>query len=738
MKHTGTKTGVKIGTKYTAAILFMLACLIYSCMLSGNSILSDNNTVFAEDKAKDNVSFDRDSFDMASFDMARFNMVFSTHGDYSYAKGDKDYRIENIKELYQTDKCGTEKYYSARVEYRKTAYSEAEIIDVIKEAEGFVTASKDEIMHADAVPSSNLDPFMTRQWYLNSIGAYDAWDIVGSSPGDDIVVAVVDSGVNYVHGDLIDNMWINESELYGVDGMDDDGNGVTDDICGASFNAEDMFGETVSGDPYDTDTDAHGTHVAGIIAMAGGNGGGRGVAYGAKIMAVKAGGSDGSFLVSDVISAVNYAVNMGADVINMSFGATQKSEVLEQLLEKASKNSILVAAAGNEQTSTDTSKMYPAAYPFVIGVMAEDENGNIPYWSNYDTGSENRISYDIAAPGVDIYSTVFDDSYKYLSGTSMAAPMVSAAAAVLFRDALENGRANPVKYAFGQIVNSSADTAVYTDGRGNAYTYPTLNIYDALVTKPSLNMNVCGYSYMEKSTGAVSSDHLYPGNEKTYIYCGYDIQNRWSAAKNVKVNITVDSPVCRVVKGESTIGSIAACDTASISCSSSRAPVIELNGVKGNTYEIPVNYTITGLMSDGSGETVTQTFDDVLKVSISSNLTGSPKTAKTTVAAVKTEVSTVPDTKKPAKVKNLRVYKKIIKGKYARVGLKWKKADGAKKYVIYYSSKKNGRFKKLAVRKNNRFVHKFNKYKRYYYRVRAYAGSTKSKIYGKYSNTVRG
>ena len=149
-------------SRYISILLFILVCFLY------------NNTVFAADKY--------DSF----------NMVFSVYGDYSWNGNGKDYRLEEVNELFSSDRFGAAKYYSARVEYRKSVYSEEEIIDVIKEREGFCEASRDEVMYSEEIPAARLDPYMQKQWYLDNIDAYDAWGLADGAPGKDIVVAVVD------------------------------------------------------------------------------------------------------------------------------------------------------------------------------------------------------------------------------------------------------------------------------------------------------------------------------------------------------------------------------------------------------------------------------------------------------------------------------------------------------------------------------------------------------------------
>lgn len=695
-----------IGIVCMSACLFVLICLLY------------NNTVFAVDKY--------DSF----------NMVFSGYGDYVYQEKTEKYRLSDINELFaEDDGAETVKYYSAKVEYSKSAYDADEIVDVIRDKEGFLNASRDEVMYADEITDLRYDPYIDRQWYLNAIGAYDAWNMLEDEPGRGVVVAVIDSGVNYYHSDLYNNMWINEAEAYGNYGTDDDGNGIEDDIYGACFDSENVYGEKVTGDPFDTDEDGHGTHVAGIIGMENGNGGGRGIAYGCRIMAVKAGGSDGKFLISDVISAVDYAVKMGADVINMSFGSVNQSDVLEALLESASEKTVLVAAAGNEGTSSGESKMYPAAYPFVIGVMASDSSYNIAQWSNYDSRDKNVVSYDIAAPGVNIYSTVFDDKYIYMNGTSMAAPVVSASAAVVFHDAKVKGIQDPAKYTFGQLINSSRHTATYTDGQKNVYTYNNVNIYDALTVKPSVSMNVCGFKYFADSTGEAFADTVFLKDGRANIYCGYDILNTWRDAKNVKVSISTESAGCSIINGELEAGDIEALGKKSVSYDDNNAMMFEFNGEKGKSYKVKIIYTVTGQTADEPAVTVSQSYEDVITVLSGSEMTDMAVVAPSAVSYAADSVYTT--LQKPAKVKNLKVYK-MKSGKYRKRTLKWKKVSKADKYVVYYSVKKNGNYKKLAVCNKNRYVHKYKQNKRFYYKVRAYIKSGSDKVYGKYSRIVRG
>ena len=274
---------------------------------------------------------------------------------------------------------------------------------------------------------------ISEQWYLKEQGLLDFWNNNGIDKysGKGSVVAVIDTGVDYTHEDLKDNIWINEAEANGKAGVDDDGNGYVDDIHGVSV---------VEGDDGLMDDNGHGTFVAGVIGMENNDVGGVGMACNSRLMIVKAGDASGTFKSTDIAKAIDYASAMGADVINMSFGAYVHSAIVETALGRAFGSSVLVAAAGNESYSTadsDSEKkgnQYPACYPYVIGVMAYDKEGKLASFSNLDAKKGEGPEYELAAPGSSIYSTTSGGGYGAKNGTSYSAPIVSAAAAVYIAD----------------------------------------------------------------------------------------------------------------------------------------------------------------------------------------------------------------------------------------------------------------------------------------------------------------
>ena len=272
------------------------------------------------------------------------------------------------------------------------------------------------------------DPDFTQLWGLHNIGqtggltgadidAPEAWDV--TTGNSNVVVAVIDTGVDYTHEDLAANMWVNAGEIAG-NGIDDDGNGYIDDVYGYDFFNNDA-------DPMDDV--GHGTHVSGTIAGVANNGIGiTGVSWNARIMALKFLSYEGG-LDSGAVSAILYATDMGATIMNNSWGGYFYSQIVKDAIADAEASGVLfVASAGNDHSDNDRSPVYPASYdlPNIITVAATDHNDLKADFSNY-----GATTVDLGAPGVSIYSTVPNAGYALKEGTSMAAPHVSGAAALL-------------------------------------------------------------------------------------------------------------------------------------------------------------------------------------------------------------------------------------------------------------------------------------------------------------------
>jgi serine protease len=282
---------------------------------------------------------------------------------------------------------------------------------------------------------SSNDPSLGQLWGLHNIGqsggvvdadidAPEAWNTTTGSRN--VVVAVIDTGVDYKHPDLAANMWRNTGEVAG-DGIDNDGNGFIDDIHGWDF---------ANNDSSPMDDNGHGTHVSGTIGAVGNNGSGVvGVNWQVSIMPLKFLTGSGSGSTSAAVAAINYATRMrrdfGINVVatNNSWGGGGLSTALRDAIDAGAGAGILfVAAAGNEANNNDATPSYPGSYTStaVISVAAIDRSNRLASFSNY-----GATSVDIGAPGAGILSTTPNGLYSTYSGTSMAAPHVTGVVALL-------------------------------------------------------------------------------------------------------------------------------------------------------------------------------------------------------------------------------------------------------------------------------------------------------------------
>jgi len=381
------------------------------------------------------------------------------------------------------------------------------------------------------------DPKFANLWAMNNTGqtggaadadidASEAWDIIRQVP-DNIVIAVIDTGVDYTHPDLASNMWHNPGEIAG-NGIDDDGNGYVDDVYGYDFCNNDS-------DPMDDNS--HGTHCSGTIGAVGNNGiGVTGVCWGVKIMAVKFLSSNGSGYTSDAISAIQYAVANGAKILSNSWGGGGYSQALKDAI-TASQNAgaIFVAAAGNSGTNNDTIPHYPSSYNTdnIISVAATDNNDNLAYFSCY-----GPASVDIAAPGVGILSTVPNNSYAVYSGTSMATPHISGICGLIWAKFPELTNLQ-VKARILSTVDQKTGLQgkILSRGRVNLYkalTYGDDNTPPSAVTDLAV-IGVTTYKSVNLSWTSTGDDNL-TGTASTYDlrYSTSQInENNFNSAKSV-------------------------------------------------------------------------------------------------------------------------------------------------------------------------------------------------------------
>ena len=287
------------------------------------------------------------------------------------------------------------------------------MISAVENLPGVSSVQENQRYTVSVVPN---DPDYGQLWGMDKISAPAAWDV--RTDASSVIVAVIDTGVQITHPDLAANIWSNPGEIAG-NGIDDDGNGYVDDVNGWDFANNDNS-------VYDSTCDDHGTHVSGTIGGVGNNGVGvAGVSWKVKIMPLKFLTSTGGS-TANAITAIEYATNMGANIISASWGGGGYDAALKSAIEAFP--GLFIAAAGNDASDNDATASYPASYnsPNIVSVASTTSTDGLSSFSNW-----GATTVDLGAPGSNIYSTWPSNTYNTISGTSMATPHVSGAAALI-------------------------------------------------------------------------------------------------------------------------------------------------------------------------------------------------------------------------------------------------------------------------------------------------------------------
>jgi subtilisin family serine protease len=396
-----------------------------------------------------------------------------------------------------------------------------------------------------AVPD---DPLKSQQYYLDNLGLYDAWDI--SQGAKDVIIAIIDTGVDYNHEDLADNIWNNEDEV--EDSTDSDGNGYVDDIRGYDFvnNASDVApgedGDLADNDPMDFN--GHGTNVAGSASAVTDNATGiAGVGWNCSIMPLRAGykGRDGNGYVQTgaAIQAIYYATRNGAAIINASFGGVLADYAERDAFRYAYNNGVLcIKAAGNDNSDVPP---IPGKEDWMFSVAAVTSADRRSSFSNYGTWVK------VAAPGSAVYTTNRNDRYGSTQGTSFSAPIVAGVAGLV--------KAAHPDWSPAQIMMHIVDTADNIDAANPGYE-------GLLGKKGRVNaaaaLSLPFQSQPELVVTKVSVEDLLTGNANGGIDIGetlnliLQIKNRWQDATNVNLVLSTDDPTVEMLDNSSFAASI--------------------------------------------------------------------------------------------------------------------------------------------------------------------------------------
>ncbi|WP_017258595.1 S8/S53 family peptidase [Pedobacter arcticus] len=449
--------------------------------------------------------------------------------------------LQTLAEQKSIDNAGLNRIY--QVKYNSSLPIEKVVDELQKDAS--VEYVEPSFVYYTFDTPNDPDFLDGKQSYLDQVKAPEAWTIQPNA--NKVVIAIVDSGSDLQHADLAGNIYLNSSDP--VNGIDDDGDGYIDNYMGWDF-----VGATASKIVADNNPDIpadsldHGVHVSGLASAVSNNGLGiASIAENAKLMIIKVGADDNSRAIYKGYEGIIYAANHGAKIINCSWGGPGGGAYGQDVVNYVvSKGCLVVAAAGNSKTNEP---IYPAAYSgaFAVANVTSDDV----------KASSSSFGYHvaIAAPGTGIYSTTNGNNYGYKSGTSMAAPIVSSAAAlVLAKNPLLTG------LQAGEILRITADD-IYINKVGNElYTNQLgsgrLNVFKAVSASSSPSIRYQKITIDDGSSGALSA-----GDTVSYYF---ELKNILLATNNLEVSLSTDNPNIKIVTGLKNVGAFNALETKSV------------------------------------------------------------------------------------------------------------------------------------------------------------------------------
>ncbi|HET8830044.1 MAG TPA: S8 family serine peptidase, partial [Pelobium sp.] len=450
----------------------------------------------------------------------------------------KNSSLQTLANQNQIDNAGLNRIYE--VQYASVLPIEKVIDEVLKNAS--VDYAEPSFIY-NTFETSN-DPYFLSgsQSYLNQVKAQEAWTVQSSA--NDVVIAIVDSGSDLQHNDLTDNIYRNTKDP--INGIDDDGDGYIDNFMGWDF-----VGATASNIVEDNNPDIpadsldHGVHVSGLASAVTNNGiGVSSIAKNAKLLIVKAGADNNSSAIYKGYEGIIYAVDHGAKIINCSWGGPGGGAYGQDVINYAvGKGCLVVVAAGNGKTDAP---IYPAAY---VGAFAV---ANVTSNDVKSNSSSYGYHVSVAAPGTGIYSTTNANSYGYKSGTSMAAPLVSSAAALVLakNPTLTGVQAGEIlRLTADDIYTNNPDNDLYVDQLGSG----RLNVFRAVTKGSSPSIRYQKINIEDSSNGSLSA-----GDTVSYYF---DLKNILLATGNLEVKLSTENPNVKIINSTINAGAFNALET---------------------------------------------------------------------------------------------------------------------------------------------------------------------------------